>query len=745
MKHASITLFVATVFVATLHADPVDWTAYKKSFNITFPGYSGTSTLTDFPVLVRLSAALNEFDYSKCADNGGDLRFSDADGNLLSSEVDTWNENGESLVWVKVPSFNRDTIITAHYNCYAPAIVDPKDVWSNGYLGVWHLNETGRTFADSTSTGVSFTLDSKYNDFVGRGVSGSIGNAVEFDLVTEGDDAHAGRIVAKDGTNNRYSNTMTLTVEAWLNQRGTTGSYVIYHKNKGRAFAWQLASSGTSLVTVWGTTNDTESVAIKDVKPSSGTISGEWYHQAAVFDNVSEGKATTYKNGAKVSSASISEGYKLLADNGDLYIGNSGSKQAYPGSVDEVRVSSVARSADWVSATYGTVGDEGFTSYVMPNDWKKYSHTFSVKFDGYTGTEILTDFPVLVKISEASIPGFHYSDCRKENGGDLCFVDENGNLLDCEIDIWDPSGTSLIWVKVPTLSASTILKVYYGWPFAPAVNPKAVWSNGYAGVWHMNETARPMLDSTTNGINFTRSYAYTPADKFDEFISFAQEGGAVGRAVAFTPAAVDDGKSNQGGLLAPDPDGKLCGLDAMTIEIWAKTDTFDATRYLIGRRMANKVDGIKVRGYEFQYSANRKFTATFYLENGARDDNDKCSSTTGAMSTSLVGQWNYHCASYDRSASSHPNFLNDVVAVTVGNDTGYPIHSVVSDPLCLANDCNPGQERVFNGSLDELRISNVARSADWVKATYDTIKDHDTFTTYTAAHENRRGMLIIFW
>ena len=369
--------------------------------------------------------------------------------------------------------------------------------------------------------------------------------------------------------------------------------------------------------------------------------------------------------------------------------------------------------------------------------------SFDITFSGYAGSGALTDFPVLVRLSPA-LNGFDYSRCRTD-GSDIRFIDASGNPLAREIDTWTPGGESLVWVKVPSLTASTKITCLYGFAGAAPGSASDVWSNGYAGVWHMNETARPMLDSTTNGINFTRSYAYTPADKFDEFISFAQEGGAVGRAVAFTPAAVDDGKSNQGGLLAPDPDGKLCGLDAMTIEIWAKTDTFDATRYLIGRRMANKVDGIKVRGYEFQYSANRKFTATFYLENGARDDNDKCSSTTGAMSTSLVGQWNYHCASYDRSASSHPNFLNDVVAVTVGNDTGYPIHSVVSDPLCLANDCNPGQERVFNGSLDELRISNVARSADWVKATYDTIKDHDTFTTYTAAHENRRGMLIIFW
>ena len=34
---------------------------YAKSFTITFPGYSGSSALTDFPVLVRISKVRNDF------------------------------------------------------------------------------------------------------------------------------------------------------------------------------------------------------------------------------------------------------------------------------------------------------------------------------------------------------------------------------------------------------------------------------------------------------------------------------------------------------------------------------------------------------------------------------------------------------------------------------------------------------------------------------------------------------------
>ena len=180
MKHRSISLLAALALAApcALLADPVDWTAYEKSFNVTFSGYSGLSTLVDFPVLIRLSKALNDFDYAKCQlAGGGDLRFSDAAGNLLDSEVDTWNINGESLVWVKVPQLTRETTITAYYGCSDPAVVKPANVWSAGYVGVWHLKESGVPMAESSGVSTPFSTAS------GSGIvyqaAGAVGGAVD--------------------------------------------------------------------------------------------------------------------------------------------------------------------------------------------------------------------------------------------------------------------------------------------------------------------------------------------------------------------------------------------------------------------------------------------------------------------------------------------------------------------------------------------------------------------------------------
>ena len=44
-----------------------------------------------------------------------------------------------------------------------------------------------------------------------------------------------------------------------------------------------------------------------------------------------------------------------------------------------------------------------------------FAHSIKLKVDGYTGTSPLTNFPVLVRVSEAGIPGFHFADMSATN------------------------------------------------------------------------------------------------------------------------------------------------------------------------------------------------------------------------------------------------------------------------------------------------------------------------------------------
>ena len=45
----------------------------------------------------------------------------------------------------------------------------------------------------------------------------------------------------------------------------------------------------------------------------------------------------------------------------------------------------------------------------------------------------------------------------------------------------------------------------------------------------------------------------------------------------------------------------------------------------------------------------------------------------------------------------------------------------------------------FPGKIDEVRISNVARSAEWLATTYDMIKGNEDFARYGSARTQGKG------
>lgn len=71
---------------------------------LTVQGYVGDSELADFPVLVRLSPqTVAGFHHGTCRADGSDVMFVDESYEPLPYQLDTWNPDGESLFWVKLP------------------------------------------------------------------------------------------------------------------------------------------------------------------------------------------------------------------------------------------------------------------------------------------------------------------------------------------------------------------------------------------------------------------------------------------------------------------------------------------------------------------------------------------------------------------------------------------------------------------------------------------------------------------
>ncbi len=129
---------------------------YVTPFKVT--GYQG-GELQNFPVLVRLQAGQPEgFSYGNCRSDGTDIFFMDSDGTVIPHEIDTWNPNGESCIWVKLPTMNSETSFTMCYGGNAGIVNDPSKVWS-AYAGVWHMNENASSQTDRTGNGLTATTD----------------------------------------------------------------------------------------------------------------------------------------------------------------------------------------------------------------------------------------------------------------------------------------------------------------------------------------------------------------------------------------------------------------------------------------------------------------------------------------------------------------------------------------------------------------------------------------------------------
>lgn len=698
------------------HADAISASAFAAHFDVMFPGYSGAAPLTNFPVLVRLSPTLNKFDYSLCQEGGTDLRFADAEGNLLSHEIDTWNTTGESLVWVKVPSLSRATRLTAYYGCANPPANTPSAVWSNGFVGVWHLG--GSTAAELTeSSGVS-TDFSTVSGTVLFAQPGAIGGAVDFSSGTNS------RLAADDDDD--LDGFDDFTVELWSNGAETNKIVYLLTKTASDEYAYnfnQNASKQNIFYIYKGNTNGGRS----NLTSSYRVAPNVWNHHAIVRDTTGK-KSFSFTNGVPTSAKGMdlnAEQIKTMCNSSSpLYLGNSSS--TFPGKIDELRISNVARSADWVKATHDCVADADFAAYDVGNDWTRYANKFTVTFAGAPAGETLSNFPVLVKVSENNPEGFSYADCRKPNGGDLRFADANGNLLPSEVDTWNESGVSLIWVKVPSLTASTKISAYYSWKDAPPVDPTAVWDSNYVGIWHLGESALPLKESSG------KSYGFDTSRWSKETFAVS---GAAGGAVDFSTG----GATAISNRLSAANSAAQSGFNDFTVELWSKQEVnASGQSYLLAKWDSGQC------AYFFNQNTSQQSVFRISVD-GQNQGGNLCNAMV-----SETGNWHHQAIVRETTAGGGDQtcmaygFMDGSIVSTKSLSDAKDTGSVASSTagLYLGNMQGPNPRYAFPGQIDELRISNVARSAAWVQATHDTVTSA-SFAQYSATRANS-GVTVIY-
>lgn len=334
--------------------------------------------------------------------------------------------------------------------------------------------------------------------------------------------------------------------------------------------------------------------------------------------------------------------------------------------------------------------------------------TKSVAFttSGYQGAAPLADFPVLVKLS-SSISGFDYADF----GGttNLVFKDSGGSVIPHDVDTWNTSGVSLVWVRVPSLTSATTFTMYYCGSDSAVNNPAATWTGAsYVGVWHMDEVDGPVADATGHGL--TATPAGTDTTKSNRYsgndapVGHARRTGTGSSASYLTIANYDSfGVGN-----------------TFSISGWVRLTGLGSSPRLFSRKTNYK----DTDGWEIELSQFGQFKAR-----GAGEDKNKC---TGSITPDTHNNWVHVAFVYDGTtltAYTNGNFSvrSDSITSATDNEKSFSIGSK-----------SGGGSNCADGSFDECRLLDAVASADWIAAEYATVAS-DTFVVAGAVEDAGGG------
>ena len=349
---------------------------------------------------------------------------------------------------------------------------------------------------------------------------------------------------------------------------------------------------------------------------------------------------------------------------------------------------------------------------------------------GYTGTETLTDFQALIRLSENRY-GFRYADCAdSERGSDIWFSDAGGTVLPHEIDTWNTSGASDVWVKIPALTRGTKVVMHYGETRTTeqiAASSANVWE-GFIGVWHMGGASGDEVerDATGNGLDATPDTNSTNAG--DTSIMTADSDGIVGGSRVNTTSAA---KGNA--LKVPDFSARITEFNTFSIGGWFHASflqTGGALRFFCSRAATSKSSAV-YNGWDITTADGSHppsgVTATIYANNYmGRVTSGETSETVMTvdpveLDDGHFNRWMHLYVTFNRGNVKVYVDGREINSAMVGtntvSDTGFWIGR-------FGNRASP-----FVGRYDELRMYDGVQSADRIKADYDTMTSPFTFFT----------------
>jgi hypothetical protein len=308
-----------------------DWKHSGSIWLLTTPDgaeLSAEAKVEQFPVLVRLHRDF--FDFARAKPNGDDLRFSSSTGERLAFQIEEWDAaKGIASVWVRVPLItgNSRQEIKVHWgNANAVSESDGKAVFneSNGYLSVWHMNDPVRDDTGtltSTDTGTTAT-------------QGVIGAARYF---AEGKGVFGGDMIS-----NYPTGASSHSTEAWFRAE----------KPNGRVLAWGNEHAQGKVVMHYMSPPHVKMECYfsgADVRGKQSIPLTEWIQVVHTYE---KGDSRLYVNGVLDATTQTQSAPLALKTPARLFLGGWYHNYDFVGDLDEVRISKVVRSPEWVKLQF---------------------------------------------------------------------------------------------------------------------------------------------------------------------------------------------------------------------------------------------------------------------------------------------------------------------------------------------------------------------------------------------------------
>ncbi|MFT4807201.1 MAG: MSHA biogenesis protein MshQ [Paraglaciecola sp.] len=305
-----------------------------------------------------------------------------------------------------------------------------------------------------------------------------------------------------------------------------------------------------------------------------------------------------------------------------------------------------------------------------------------------TGTATLSNFPAYIDLAYDSDMQSTYNDIRFINTS----CANGGFELDFEIETYTLASAD-VWVEIDNLpTAGTTIAVYYGNASATSgENINGTWISSHKGVWHLSEnTSATNQDSTSNSNNGT------PQN------SPVSTSGKIGKALDFdvtNETLIDLGTDDSLDLSTGNsPD--------WTISLWVKpfSDFGD-------------------RSYPIMYQYGSYGASVGLDKDNGEIEHWRNDATALYNNTNLnINAWNHVVVTRDNSLTrfylnGNANGSGNSVAI---NETNFGSH-IGGYPEWSGGD--------LKGLIDEVRVSNVVRTPDWIKQSYDLVQDQNDHVT----------------